>query len=109
MVTNKSEVKRFSSKNTDTWSIKGLKYYTSDPYKIGMLHGQAYNSALSIAIGEHKVSDTKFIFTEYLRQIQLINFLYGSTLENIEIALDKPKFINLLNTVDESLIHFTGH
>lgn len=66
--------------------------------------GQAINIAFSIAVAEGRQHDNRYIVEQYLRVLEFANMLQKATFEQLSVAVDNPKFIELIKQLDEELL-----
>lgn len=65
--------------------------------------GQAYNLAVSTAIADGRHHDNAYIVKQFLRHLQFAALVQKATPEQLVIAVENPKVLELFEAINKEL------
>ena len=65
--------------------------------------GQAYNLAIATACAAGKQDDNKYIMLQFIRHLEFSKLLQKCNLDELNIALDNPIFVEKIKELDKDL------
>lgn len=76
---------------------------SNNDYSMRASKGQAYNLAVMTAIADGKQHDNQYIVEQFLRHLQFAAMVQKATPDQLASAVDNPKFITLIQDLDNEL------